>query len=348
MTDELRLPAVAARLVAWHNRHLLACRIAASQVHGIGYLALPFVDGGKGGTAAVETRIRKTRVRLGSGAAAPVPGRRIFSTPRLAAVAALAALMVGGPGWWLQRDAPAPGAALAAVATATPASAATLAAAARSAAADTTDRANAAGESAAAGRAAAESATAEPIAARAAATTPAPSAGVAAVPAAGASASARRPSPFRALGPRPGAPAAIRPLISEEDKARARQARADLQRTAAAPPPPGRAASPAPGQPPRRAQEEPRPAAERLAAPSAGPAFALTTRALRTRAEADLVLVAMRSLLRTVSAGVVKVEVLSQGDDWRVVGWPFAHRADADKARALLVSRGMRVEVVGF
>lgn len=69
---------------------------------------------------------------------------------------------------------------------------------------------------------------------------------------------------------------------------------------------------------------------------------------LRTRAEADQVRVAMRALLQTLGAKDVKVDVLSQGDDWRVVGMPFARRADADKARALLVSRGMRVEVVGF
>lgn len=563
MTDELRLPAVAARLVAWHNRHPLACRIAVSHVHGIGYLALPFVAGGKGApaaaaaaappgaaatatpaggslreraqararepgaaaphaaatgaapaagqrtaaadlaalqsdfsedlvdplrpravarfaaragqvlaqapgdgplrqaradgahpgratvmvyvlTAVIETGTHKTRVLLGSGAAAPVLGRRIFSTPRLAAVAALAALVVGGPTWWLQRApaAPAPHAVAAAPAAAAPASASAPAAAADTAAAgnaaadtaarETAPSENAARESVAAPRAAVESAAAasaatgraavdsaaaervgvdgaaaervaagrvataraasasvdaEAAAAKAAARTPAASAGVAAVPAVGASAavppsptapaapagdapvpgaaaptaglgaagvqapapaaSVARSSAFRALGKRPGAPADIRPLISEEDKARARQARADLRRPAAAVPPrplPGRAAPPAPGQPPSPVQEGPRPAA----APTAEPAFALTTRALRTRAEADLVLVAMRSLLHTVGAGEVKVEVLAQGDDWRVVGWPFARRADADKARALLVSRGMRVEVVGF
>ena len=69
---------------------------------------------------------------------------------------------------------------------------------------------------------------------------------------------------------------------------------------------------------------------------------------MRTRAEADQVRVAMEALLRTVAAGAVQVEVLPEGDDWRVVGWPFARRADAERAQELLVSRGMRVQVVGF
>ena len=77
-------------------------------------------------------------------------------------------------------------------------------------------------------------------------------------------------------------------------------------------------------------------------------AFALSTRPLRTRAEAEQVQAAMQSLLKTVGAVRMKVDVLPEGDDWRVVGWPFANRAEADQARTLLVSRGMRVQVVGF
>ena len=56
----------------------------------------------------------------------------------------------------------------------------------------------------------------------------------------------------------------------------------------------------------------------------------------------------MQALLKTVAASEVHVDVLPEGDDWRVVGLPFSNRAAADKARALLVSRGMRVEVIGF
>jgi hypothetical protein len=116
----------------------------------------------------------------------------------------------------------------------------------------------------------------------------------------------------------------IRPQLSEEAKAAARQARTGPRAEATA----GTAALPAP--------------------PAGTPAFALSTRPLRTRAEAEQVQAAMQALLKTVGAHPMKVDVLAEGDDWRVVGWPFASRADADKARALLVSRGMRVMVVGF
>ena len=40
--------------------------------------------------------------------------------------------------------------------------------------------------------------------------------------------------------------------------------------------------------------------------------------------------------------------VLPVGQDWRVVGWPYAGRKQADQARELLASRGLRVDVVEF
>jgi hypothetical protein len=39
--EALRLDTLAAQVVAWHNRHPLARRIAAAQVHAIGYVVLP-------------------------------------------------------------------------------------------------------------------------------------------------------------------------------------------------------------------------------------------------------------------------------------------------------------------
>ncbi len=39
-----RLNEVLARVVAWHNRHPLARRISASQVHSIGEVVLPFAS----------------------------------------------------------------------------------------------------------------------------------------------------------------------------------------------------------------------------------------------------------------------------------------------------------------
>jgi len=78
------------------------------------------------------------------------------------------------------------------------------------------------------------------------------------------------------------------------------------------------------------------------------PVFAISTRTLRTRSEADQVRVAMQSLLLTLGQEQVQVDVLPQGEDWRVVALPFPRRADAEKGRALLASRGMRVVVVDF
>jgi hypothetical protein len=83
--------------------------------------------------------------------------------------------------------------------------------------------------------------------------------------------------------------------------------------------------------------------------------FALTTRPLRTRAEAEQVMAAMGALLRTAAAlnklntgAKTQTDILPEGEDWRVVGMPFASRDDAEQARKLLVARGMRVDVVDF
>lgn len=81
----------------------------------------------------------------------------------------------------------------------------------------------------------------------------------------------------------------------------------------------------------------------------------MTSRLLRTRAEAEQVRDAMQGLLQIDSNShrgsadpALTVDVLPQGDDFRVVGWPFGQRAQAERARIVLVSRGMRVDVVPF
>ena len=84
------------------------------------------------------------------------------------------------------------------------------------------------------------------------------------------------------------------------------------------------------------------------AAPQRASSFAVSTRIVRTRAESEQLRVAMQALLTTSGARDVRVEIVPAGADWRVVGWPFAKRDEADRARALLASRGMRVEVVDF
>ena len=268
-------------------------------------------------TAVIETDTRKTRVLLGNGP--QVLGRRIHSSSRIAALAALGACVVGTPLWLLQPTASAP------------------------------DRAP---ESAAAPGAEAVTSTA----------------------------SAEAPAPVvPMIEPAPSAPVepeaptrrrvvAIVPLLSDEQKALAREQRQALVAAAAlaapaapaasapvlaAPAPtPAPPATPAPArsaaQPPATSPA-PSPAVPAVSATApAGPVFAISTRTLRTRSEADQVRVAMQSLLLALGQEQVHVDVLPQGDDWRVVALPFPRRADAEKGRALLASRGMRVVVVDF
>lgn len=82
--------------------------------------------------------------------------------------------------------------------------------------------------------------------------------------------------------------------------------------------------------------------------PELGPAYALTTRPLRTRAESEQVQMAVRALLAQHTAEPLLVELMPAGDDWRVVCWPFSRRQDAQLARALLLTRGLRMEAVEF
>jgi len=89
-------------------------------------------------------------------------------------------------------------------------------------------------------------------------------------------------------------------------------------------------------------------AASAARAEAAAPAFAVWTRVLRTRAESEQMAAAMRDLLRHPDNPKLRVEVLAVGQDWRVVGWPYAGRPQADQARELLAARGLRVEVVEF
>ncbi len=86
------------------------------------------------------------------------------------------------------------------------------------------------------------------------------------------------------------------------------------------------------------------PTAGAKAAPTA--AYALTTRPLRTAAESEQVQVAMRTLLTLSADAAARVQRVPVGDDWRVMGGPFASRAEAEKARALLLARGVKTEVV--
>lgn len=90
------------------------------------------------------------------------------------------------------------------------------------------------------------------------------------------------------------------------------------------------------------------PVAAAPVAPTPPPAFALSSRRLRTRAESEQTMTAIKSLLESAGHNSVQVEVVPAGEDWRVVGWPFGQRAQAEKARTLLASRGIRLEIVDF
>lgn len=80
----------------------------------------------------------------------------------------------------------------------------------------------------------------------------------------------------------------------------------------------------------------------------AGPAFAVSTRLLRTRTESEQLAEAMRALLAGSGPPGLQVQALRSGDDWRVVVWPYNEHAQAEQARALLASRGMKVAVIDF
>ena len=280
-------------------------------------------------TAAIEIGGQRHRLLLGGGELPAVLGRRAWSRPRLlgalAAPAGLVAAVVGlmwpvAPSALPAPSAPsAPAAALPAVAVATaPAASATSAASAPSAAS--------------AARAASIVATA--------ASASAPEASNSAV------AVTAKPQHTSADPPRlPG-------LLDDAAKAQARATVAALraERQASAPAKPATAAGTAATaatavSPPAAATATP-PATQ----PAAPPAvlYGLSTRLLRTRAEAEQLQSAFQALLGGTRGSLLRVEMLPVGEDWRVVCWPYERRADAERARALLQARGMKVELVDF
>jgi hypothetical protein len=92
-------------------------------------------------------------------------------------------------------------------------------------------------------------------------------------------------------------------------------------------------------------------AAPAEAPPAGAPVWAVSTRALRTRFESEQVLFALRDAARRAGATgtmSLRFEVLPVGDDWRAVSWPFAEREAAERLRAELHERGVRVEVIAF
>ncbi len=321
-------------------RFALRCGQPLARAPGDGPLRTVRADAASSATlyllsAVIETGGRKSRVLLGGGAKPAVLGRRLLSVPRLAALAAPVALVLGG---WVFSSA-LPTAGVPAVAQAASASAPGPAPALAPASASTLAEAAVAPRAAsAASVAAGEGAASAPLPP----TSPSPALVVAPASAASASTAAAVPIPEATLAAASAAgvdlvaASAVQPTLGRIDIPRLRPRLVE--------PPFARPASGAADGSAATAHVRPPPPPP----PPPPAAFALSSRPLRTRAEADQTRVAMKALLATLSAGPVRVDVLPEGDDWRVVGLPFANRAEADQARVLLVSRGMRVEVVGF
>jgi hypothetical protein len=368
--DELRLQAVAARVAAWHNQHPFAYRITPQHVHSVGYVVLPYAVPGAAADATVPTRRwqaafvenfiaplttslvarwarRHGRVLAALPTDAPL---RVIATATAEGAANYRQVVVmsaaidvgtlstrvlmgaGTPGavigprlWHGQRLAAGAGAAAVVMLALS-----WFALVARVAPSPPTLMAVAVSP--------------QPKAVAAAASV---SAVVVAAPAsAAASAVAAAPTPA-APQPPAAAPADVQPqtgrvamptlagLISDEAKAEARAHRKTLPSTPAA------ASAAAVVQAPASATRE----------QASTPRFALTTRLLRTRAEAEQFQAAMSALLRSGTVGQqgkVQTDILPEGEDWRVVGMPFVQRDEAEKTRRLLMARGMRVDVINF
>jgi hypothetical protein len=386
--NDLSAVDIAARAVAWHNRHPLARRLRMADVFSVGHVALPYLDsaaapseraaGGGGSlleramararewagrlarasrpplqaafsddfipplaptevaafgarhgiervqppdsasvrrvpahvrsssltwhwllTAELRSGGARTRVLLGSVPGAPVLGRRLWSLPRVAALAALGGATV---------------ALLLAI------------------------ELGGAGEDVPATAAVQPGAVVQPVAAVA------PVASMAAPAPAQASAVASAPVEAAASAPTeataPAAPAAL-PAASRPIDVEPRLGKIDL-------PPIGGAVDARRRQAAVAAAAAAASAAAAPAAAASVPVFALATRALRTRAESQQIAEALTALLVVPGSPVQRVDVLPAGDDFRVVAWPYAGRTEAQQAQARLLARGHRLQVISF
>ncbi len=119
----------------------------------------------------------------------------------------------------------------------------------------------------------------------------------------------------------------ILPLLSPENRQAARQQAIAMRGRPVLP-----AKSPQPG----------------LAA-AAGTAYAVVSRPERRRETAAISLALMRSVGAKMPPPVPSHGDLMQSQGaWRAAWWPFASPADAERARVLLISKGLKTEVVSF
>ncbi len=328
-------------------------------------------------TAAIEAGSHQRRLLVGRGDPAAVLGRRIWSRSRLGAAGVLALAVGVGLAWvplWLSPhpEAAVPLQALAVTAASSAASGAgagpvRVAYAAASSvspvATPTPTPTMAPLSQGASATAASQPAAPQVVAMHKPASEPAPEP-------APETAHAPSPAALSEPAPEPAHPArphakleggptrpVVRPQLDDDAKAEAREAvaaaRLALGRPASAAPVAHSAPSPAEvGHIAIAATKDVQaPAKHAPGVLDSGPAFALSSRLLRTRAEAEQVTAAVQALLLTIrpkEAAPLQVEIVPVGDDWRVAAFPFPRQAEAQQARALLASRGMRVAVVDF
>ena len=264
-------------------------------------------------TAAVGVGDR--RLRLLMAADGHIIGPRAYSPPRLAAAGTLLALALLGAGWtWLRPPADNAATALAAAGAASSASAV----------------ASAASASASAASAVLVGASAVEPAASATVLDPAPAA----------TAPAATPTPAaQAAAPSPagvGAPAPlgrIRPTLSDEDKQAARAQTAALRS----------------GNPTVTAPTLPTAPTGSTAAAAPAKVYALVSPPNPQRESANNVLAAMRRASGRLTPPVPEyTELMQDQGHWRAAWWPFVSLADAERARVMLASKGIKVEVVEF
>ncbi|WP_284615539.1 hypothetical protein [Aquabacterium humicola] len=333
-------------------------------------------------TAAIDIGPARPRLVLGHGRRMPVLGQRLWSVPRLAALGggAMVSLLVGAAALWLvatqQRAADVPPAARApASAASTPAPRAAPPAVAASLPPPAPPVAAASVPPAPpVASAAAPASAAVVVPARPSAPPP---------PVAGASPAAA-PSPAASASPPPVAAARPRPGPAPSPAASVASPAASVTSPAPAPPlPPAQTLPTTPPSPPlaeaqrasaplvprlkpdlaeaARAEREKHPNLPQLGRPATPPAagsatapgavhfYALVTRPIRSRAEAEGVLKRLRAeTSRIAHPTAIETGLQQTPEGWRVTWWPFTHPRQAENARAALAARGVPLEMVEF
>lgn len=306
-------------------------------------------------TAAIDAGTRRPRVVLGQGRVPPVLGQRLWSLPRLAALGGglMLVIVIGIAALWLRAMAPrtaesapgapsasSPAASASAVVPAVVPAVAPAPASAVSASAPHQPKSSA--SSLAATRPAVTSAAPSAVAGR-----PASAADASTPPApTGASAASTAASAVAASGP-PAASAAESPLAYPLPEVQFASQPLVRLRPDLVPGWRKDAASGVPQTTPgHQGAGRPSTAASR---PAATAFYALVSRPMRSRAEAQTLLERLRrETLRINHPTATQTALIESTDGWRVTWWPFTHPRQAENARAAMASRRFALEVVAF